>query len=111
MRAACVSWTQTGPHPPCEEGAGLVLSLVGGCTPCRLTHTFNIAAHNSTTAGELGGEEPAGQDYLEGGQLRKALLAQRRQIPSEARDRLSTADRAEGAGDLLLYLEQPQIPL
>src|SRR5690348_2005957 len=51
----------------------------------------------------------AGEDRLEGGQERLALLAQRREIPAQARERISSCLAAEAARDFLLHLEPAQV--
>ena len=51
------------------------------------------------------------QSLFQGGQHGQALLAQRREIASDAAEGLSTSRRAKTAGDLLLDLHHPDIAL
>src|SRR6266699_3683511 len=53
----------------------------------------------------------ADQSLLQGNQHSETLLAQRREIASDAAEGLSTSRRAETAGDLLLDFDHPQIAL
>src|SRR5712691_13339628 len=62
-------------------------------------------------SGERRVERLAGEDGLQGGQQRLALVAQGRQVASEARERRATGIAAEAAGDFLLQLEPAQVTL
>src|SRR5436305_5860688 len=53
----------------------------------------------------------ADQGLFQSGQHRHALLAQGRQIASDAAKDLCTSQRAEAAGNLLLHFDHPKIPL
>jgi hypothetical protein len=60
------------------------------------------------SSGEGRREGLAGEDGLEGGEQRLALLAQRRQVASEAGERIGSRVAAEAARDFLLDLEPAQ---
>src|SRR5258708_20631972 len=62
-------------------------------------------------SGERWIERPTGDDRLEGGQERLALLAQGCQVASDPGERCCPRVAAEAVGDLLLNLEPAQIPL
>jgi len=51
------------------------------------------------------------QSLFQGNQHRQTLLAQRRQLAAYTAEGPSTSSRAETAGDLLLDLHHPDIPL
>src|SRR5712691_996866 len=53
----------------------------------------------------------ANQSLLQGSQHSETLLAQRREIASDAAEGLSTSRRAEAAGNLLLDFDHPNIAL
>src|SRR5258707_1312042 len=79
-------------------------------TILRIGSVANITDQGSRSA-PGGIERTTGEDRLQRGEQRLALLAKRREIAAQAGECVRARIAAEAARDLLVHLEGPQIPL